>query len=194
MKTKICNTCKKSKSISEFYQQSDKRYYNPNCKECCRLKSKQPLTLYKESIPDGFKLCSKCYQIKLLEEFYNDKKLTLRKSSQCKKCIQMGNSKWLKKNKRQQSEYRKEHKLKTRYNITIEDYNKLLIKQNNICAICGKEEISTDCKGKIRKLSVDHNHSTGKVRGLLCGKCNQGIGNLDENIYNLKMAIRYLEK
>lgn len=52
--------------------------------------------------------------------------------------------------------------LKNRYNMTIEDYNKMLEKQNGLCAICREK----------KKLSVDHDHNTGKIRGLICTKCN----------------------
>lgn len=75
----------------------------------------------------------------------------------------------------------------TKYRLRVEQYNDLLQSQQGVCAICHKE-----CTVK-RSLAVDHNHETGKIRGLLCSKCNQALGLLG-TIENLKNAITYLEK
>jgi hypothetical protein len=72
-----------------------------------------------------------------------------------------------------------------RYNITEEQYQNLLTLQKNKCAICTREFVRTP--------HIDHNHTTGAVRGLLCYSCNGAIGNLQESIEILKNAIRYLE-
>lgn len=77
--------------------------------------------------------------------------------------------------------------LKKCYGITIDDYNKKLEHQDYKCAICNMPQ------GK-RALAVDHNHSTGQVRDLLCHKCNTSIGLMDENIDKIKSLISYLEK
>jgi hypothetical protein len=87
----------------------------------------------------------------------------------------------------------KEH-LKKSYNLTIEQYNEMLKQQNGVCAICGKEEITKDSLRNVRKLSVDHNHKTGKIRGLLCASCNHVLGNAKDNIEILLKAIAYLTK
>jgi hypothetical protein len=81
--------------------------------------------------------------------------------------------------------------LKLRYNITYEDYEKILEDQNYCCAICGEEE-----NGNSRtsgRLFVDHCHSTGKVRGLLCSRCNHGLGHFRDNPNLLNNAIQYLK-
>lgn len=80
-------------------------------------------------------------------------------------------------------------KLKTKYGISLEEYNDKLIKQNHKCAICGVDEIEQN-----RNLCVDHNHKTGKVRDLLCSPCNTGLGMFKENIDTLIQAISYLNK
>ena len=74
------------------------------------------------------------------------------------------------------------------YGIDMENYNNILSEQNNSCAICNKECVSG------RKLAVDHNHDTGEVRGLLCCKCNRGLGNFHDNLDLLRSAVLYLEK
>lgn len=79
-------------------------------------------------------------------------------------------------------------RLKSLYGITIEEYDRLLSLQNHVCGICGKRETTKD-----GYLHVDHCHRTGKVRGLLCGMCNIGIGLLGESVETLERAIRYLK-
>ena len=78
--------------------------------------------------------------------------------------------------------------------ITLGHYKQMFKEQNGVCAICGKEETRKTAKGAVCKLMVDHNHLTEKVRGLLCHKCNVGLGLMMDNIDNLKQAITYLRK
>lgn len=77
------------------------------------------------------------------------------------------------------------------YGITIEEYERLLKEQNGLCKICKQPE-SQIMRGKQKSLAVDHNHETGEIRGLLCGKCNSGIGMFRENTLLLSEAIKYL--
>jgi hypothetical protein len=83
---------------------------------------------------------------------------------------------------------KRNYHLKKTYNITTEVYDVLLLKQNGQCAICKKNQ--SDIK---RRLSVDHSHSNGKVRGLLCYNCNTAIGYFKENISCFLEAIKYLQ-
>jgi hypothetical protein len=76
-----------------------------------------------------------------------------------------------------------------RYGITVALYDELLARQGGGCAICGAPESGTARPS----LSVDHDHATGEVRGLLCFSCNAGIGMLGDNPEHLRTAIRYLE-
>lgn len=97
-------------------------------------------------------------------------------------------------------QYWKENKKKhqtcmRKYNYGVgKEFDDLLKTQKGLCAICGLPEV-VKRKGSIITLSVDHNHNTGKVRGLLCSKCNKALGflNVDNiGILNLQMAIKYL--
>lgn len=72
------------------------------------------------------------------------------------------------------------------FGLTPEDYQEMLAQQNNVCAICGRRD-------RNKSLAVDHNHTTGKVRGLLCGRCNTGLGQFQDDIRLLASAIVYLE-
>jgi hypothetical protein len=81
------------------------------------------------------------------------------------------------------------YEMQRKYNLAPEDYEKILQKQNNVCAICNNPAVN----GNSKSLAVDHDHATGNVRGLLCSNCNRGIGLLGDNIEILKSAITYLE-
>lgn len=78
--------------------------------------------------------------------------------------------------------------LKCTYGITLDDWNSLFEKQEGRCAICKRPQDYFE-----KSLAVDHNHKTGKVRGLLCENCNRAIGLLYDNIDSLRNAIDYLE-
>jgi hypothetical protein len=80
-----------------------------------------------------------------------------------------------------------------RYKITLDEYNQLFKDQFGVCKICGDKETST-LNGKVRKLTVDHDHKTGKVRGLLCNACNRGIGYMRDNSNILEKAVIYLKE
>lgn len=84
---------------------------------------------------------------------------------------------------------KKKQHLKYKYGIALNVYKALLVQQKYLCAICSEPETA-----KGYKLSVDHNHKTGIVRGLLCFSCNRGLGYFRENKKYLKNAISYLRK
>ena len=88
------------------------------------------------------------------------------------------------------------YNLTVRHGMSVETYNDLFEQQNGVCAICGQPETakSTSKRGGIKRLGVDHNHATGGNRGLLCVKCNSGMGKLNDSISLLRAAIAYLEK
>jgi len=78
--------------------------------------------------------------------------------------------------------------LKSRYGITLEEYEAMAQKQRNVCAICDQPE-----KDRYkRRLCVDHNHATGEIRGLLCHMCNTGLGKFIDNPVLLNSAAQYL--
>lgn len=135
------------------------------------------------------KKCTKCKEIKALSAFKAAKKKTDGLSSWCKKCsAKQTNDRYKEVHSKDPSYKEKawETKLKQLYKISKEDYNKLLKKQNNVCAICEKTNKDN------RRLAVDHCHETGKVRGLLCDRCNRGIGMFDEDPGIIHGACIYL--
>lgn len=96
----------------------------------------------------------------------------------------------------QQKEFYKNNKdekrknnYKAQYGIILEDYNEMFVNQNGCCKICGRHQ--SEFK---KTLCVDHCHTTGKVRGLLCSNCNIVLGQAKDDIEILKSAIKYLEE
>lgn len=124
------------------------------------------------------KVCKDCSIDKPLSEFYPQKqkhkdKVYLRYQSYCKPChyerTKVG---------------AREAQLKKNYGIGQAEYEQMFEAQNGVCKICSK--------GDSRKLSIDHNHTTGEVRALLCQNCNVGIGKFQEKVELLEKAIAYL--
>ena len=99
-------------------------------------------------------------------------------------------------------EYRRKHparekntQLKKDFGIDLQTYDGMLAEQDGRCAICGKKEEQKRWDGKGKKnLAVDHCHTTGKVRGLLCSKCNTGLGSFKEDPKIFLAALNYLNK
>lgn len=118
------------------------------------------------------KNCTKCKEEKPLDSFHKNHKNTDGYHYHCKHC-------------------RKEESLKI-YGLSLKEYDLLLEQQEGKCAICGTD----DPKGqsKAGRFYVDHNHTTGEVRGLLCNDCNTGIGLLKDNPEVLLKAALYLTK
>lgn len=126
------------------------------------------------------KKCSRCKKDKDLNLFNKNSSRKDGKQHMCKSC---------------ESEYGQENikRIKNRrreriYGISPEEYENILLKQNGKCAIC-KSDKSEFHNG----LHIDHNHNTGKIRGLLCLKCNSAIGKFKDSIEILQEAIKYLE-
>lgn len=147
------------------------------------------------------KKCSKCKKIypATTKYFQKDKSKSDGLYSSCKKCcnvqahIYLKDPKYKAKKKKYDAIRRKTVRphLKELYGITLSDYNKIWKKQNGVCAICGKPEMARNQFG-LKRLAVDHNHVTGKVRGLLCQKCNQTLGLINEDVNILETMIKFL--
>ena len=193
-KFKQCSKCKELKKIEEFKTDSSKNdYLYSSCKDCVKLCAKRRYNKKKKQILNQQK------------EWYAKNKNKVKKTralyyKKNKKKISIYNKKWCKRNTKKMKKYHKEYfrrpkvriyqknkDLIKKFNITLRDYNKLLKKQDYKCAICRKSQ-----KGSNQMLAVDHCHKTNKVRGLLCSKCNMGIGLLEDSISILQNAINYL--
>jgi hypothetical protein len=165
---KKCSKCLKFKKKSEFYSNKKRRGggLHHYCKVCARKQVKEH---YKNNKEKMTKIASKYY-------FKNKAKISKRVA------------KWKKNNPDKVKQHQRRARLKKSYGITEKEYDAMLMGQGKKCLIC--EEYIGYCG----ELVVDHNHSDGKVRGLLCHHCNRGLGCFKDSILNLKRAIMYLER
>ncbi len=152
------------------------------------------------------KKCSKCkkeYRA-TYEFFYRDKIAKSGLSSWCKKCkrkctTRYGGSHREEKNKRQRlwnrqhPDQARDYNLKRYFGKNLKWYDHMVKVQDGKCAICGEPE-TTKRSGKIKALAVDHDHATGKVRQLLCCRCNLVVGQAGEDRELLLKVMLYLEK
>lgn len=144
------------------------------------------------------KKCNKCLEVKSFAEFFKDKNHSTGHYSICKDCKKQSTYKWRSENPHKYNssmrEYRKNNKelfrnlqLKKNYGITLVEYNQILEKQDFRCWICKKINRSSK-----RDFPMDHNHKTGKPRGILCYGCNRSLHTLEtKNL--LEKALLYLD-
>lgn len=132
------------------------------------------------------KKCTKCLEAKEFSQFSNRGDYKHKLKSHCRKCVGIVSKKH-EKTRIKTPDSLKGSQLKkfwpTLTNLeALLEYKKLNNQQNGKCLICKKYEVVVDKKsGKVRELAVDHDHSTKKVRGLLCNKCNVALGMIKED-------------
>lgn len=178
MKSKCCSHCGTELIIDKNWTKANakKKYYL-----CRRCLSKHRKAYYRAN------------KAKIL--FYDKKYRTANKEYIANRI-----SAWRKANKEHLAGYERARRhanegsyvdyiLKWRYGITLADYDEMLEVQGNGCAICGKTPEENG-----QRLSVDHNHETGEVRGLLCRGCNSAIGHFKDSPERCLAAARYLQE
>lgn len=159
------------------------------------------------------KKCFSCKNILPYEMFYKQRKDSKYYASRCKPCKIKDTQEWQRLNpgrqetmrqlriQRDPEKYAEQQKIKNqrrkdngsiydwyfqrKYKISYEQYNKMHKEQAGLCAICSKPE-------NTKKLAVDHCHNTGRIRGLLCFRCNSALGKLQDSIELMQKAIIYL--
>lgn len=141
--------------------------------------------------------CSACKEWLPEEDYGSAPPAQLKKSSKrpvrynCKACHNEYIKKWQKTNERaikKNKSYTRERDLKRFYGISLEQYDQMNKAQEGKCALC-KEKCCSNTR-----LSVDHCHTTGLVRGLLCHRCNTALGLLKDNIQTVESALSYLKR
>lgn len=149
------------------------------------------------------KICSRCRASKQLQEYYRNKSYKNGRYSICIECCKKISRDLYRsdpnklKARRDKSHIkhptsRANTLMKHKYGITFDEFEKMLKKQNGVCGICGLPETRKHQSGTLKKLSIDHDHKTKIVRGLLCSACNHAIGLLKENVKIIENAALYL--
>lgn len=121
----------------------------------------------------GKKACTVCGVIKPLSDYPANSTKPDGCGEQCKPC-------------------KAARQVASRYGLTVAEYRDMSASQGDVCAICGKPEVSR-YREKVRELAVDHDHESGKIRGLLCNFCNRMLGLARDDIGILIAAAEYLE-
>ena len=145
-----------------------------NCRECKCDKTEKDI--FPSAIAKCDWLCRDC--TKKVKRPYRQKYYLEHKE----RCLKNSRA-WASVNKDRLVKANRKSHLKCKYNLTVEAYNKLLVDHNHECKICKSTW----------QLSVDHCHTTGKVRGILCRKCNSALGLLKENRQAIKNLLNYIE-
>jgi hypothetical protein len=141
----------------------------------------------------SLKACSACNESKPIGDFYlqstnPEHRAYGRPQGRCKICVRAQTGDYQRRNRERASEMQWSWRLKNQYGIAAEDYRQMLDDQLGACAICGGPPEG----GHGKKFHVDHCHATGRVRGLLCGLCNRGMGYLQDSPDLLLLAADYL--
>ncbi len=140
------------------------------------------------------KTCTVCKELLPLTEYHKSKASKDGYGYRCRSCDKKAREEYRDRNKERFAEVSRRKQLKHRYGITLEEYENMLNKQGGCCAICGSEENNTRGKRRGWNFAVDHCHTTGAVRGLLCNNCNRGLGLLGDTQEGLNRALNYLRR
>lgn len=136
-----------------------------------------------EVVAEGYKICYVCKCEKLITEFGRHSGRSDGCQTYCKQCAKEQQTKWY---------YQRKH------GISLEEREAMLVSQGGKCAICGNPTVFPTLKGRENNTGesavVDHCHASSKIRGVLCGHCNTGLGSFKDNLQSLLNAVDYLLK
>jgi hypothetical protein len=184
---KHCLDCGELKGFEEFPRTPRRRDGRGSyCKVCFSIRYRK----YRErkaaragrvireprDVPDGMRYCPTCEQTKALEEFPRSRSASQGRGAYCKPCHNERGKRYL-----ERVGGSRDYHLRRRYGLTSADVDAMIAAQGSTCATCdGKPE------------HVDHDHATGKVRGVLCFNCNQALGNVRDSMQTLTRLRSYL--
>lgn len=189
---RTCPICLLEKDETEFpsrYRWTGDGFIRGSCKQC-------HFAAFMRDAERHPKPCTRCGKAKTLAEYPRPK--NNRKCQYliwtCRECLNK-RSKARHHERKHEPDYRKQlHEVQKRrrakkYGLSVDDVEAMLKAQDGKCAICGEKN-----SGNRINLYVDHDHKTGKVRGLLCHHCNTGIGQLGDDIRLVQAAVEYLKR
>ncbi|MEW9551625.1 endonuclease domain-containing protein [Nonomuraea sp. NPDC050783] len=187
---KWCSDCGEVKDVSEFglnKRMADglARY----CKECFRRRRHESyrkrrteqgeVVRERIEVAEGQKYCPRCAEIKPIAEFGRNRSHEDGLTDYCKPC----HNQVMRDNRIKNHGSTRNYHLKRRYGITEDDFERMLARQGGLCAVCRR----------VPGTFVDHSHVTGRVRGVLCFNCNNGLGHFGDNTVLLELAALYLD-
>jgi hypothetical protein len=186
---KQCRCCGAEKAFSEFSPSKKNRDgLVSHCKACLRdrgardrdaRRGSPPSCKTARVTPEGMKWCPSCEAFLSVEAFGRNRSTADGRTAYCKPCHnEIGRT-----NRERRHGSTREYHLRRRYGIGVAEYDNMVEAQGGLCALCREREPE----------HVDHDHLTGRIRGVLCSCCNQGLGNFRDNVAALKAAIDYLE-
>ena len=191
--------------LEQFLKDNRAPYGRANKCKKCHTKQYRPGTFKEKPTLDGvecLRSCTRCdtkaYAIEDLNDFQRAKGAMFGRANLCKACAVLkalkNNSSKPDKTAEEEATYRRkqrERHLRKTYNLSLEDFAIMLESQNNTCKIC-KCEARSKRNSFRENLVVDHDHTTGEVRGLLCHRCNVGLGSFKDNLGLVATAAAYL--
>jgi hypothetical protein len=206
--SKTCRTCGETKTLDQFHKQfrHGKWRIRVHCRTCvsaARRAKHAPFRKRWPHEPANEKRCTKCGIVKSLEFFYPQRHGLFGCTACCRACSYTREAEL---ERRKDPEYLKErslcykrYKLQKLFGKHLSDEELLILQRDSLCSICGEKETAKHFNVKTKtlepcSLSIDHDHKTGKIRGLLCRHCNHGIGNFMDDPALLMKAALYLEE
>lgn len=167
---KVCTRCGFPKKLSEFHKDPRMRDGHLSwCKKCHSEQGKIRNKRYYDADPQRAIAKSRAWRLDNPDKY-----------KETKQRYAKNNSEKIKLDKRNRN-------LRKKYGISAQDFDEMVERQGGCCAICRKPP-----SGRWGQLVVDHSHSTGQVRGLLCNQCNSALGFLKDDPETLDRAIRYM--
>jgi hypothetical protein len=169
---RICKRCHDVKDITSFSKDATRvDGLHPHCKDCRRTYGTPARARARENV-----------------------ELKQRDNDTHKRYYARNRDRLIKNMPTRNPAYNKNSFLKSTYGITLAEFDALVEQQKGVCAICEKPETRKSRYGGTCRLHVDHDHNTGRVRGLLCHNCNSAIGHAKEDVNVLARSIIYLDK
>jgi hypothetical protein len=193
----FCAKCRVKKDESEY----GKSTTNPEkkatvCKACAR--SRQSIWEQENktrnlniAYPNGEFTCRTCFKTKPSIEFMRAAKTRSGFETECRECIRARDRRRYQRDKKKRLEQSKFGQIKWKYGLSKSDWEAMIQSAGGKCEICNSEFVFDKPRSHNRPC-VDHNHETGVVRGILCARCNQGLGLFCESVDSIKSAAKYL--
>lgn len=199
MEVRRCRVCSIEKPLTAFPKDGNRR--SSRCNTCAAVATRR----YNGVVDDPeMKRCNKCGETKPLNCYYKNPNGDRALYSVCKSCHRVRTSTYRQDNpqvnreagarwRAKHPDYRWATQLRLQWRMTPADYDALMRAQGGVCAICGHPERWMPKGKKTQRLAIDHDHATGFVRGLLCRRCNQMLGQYEDDAALLRRAADYLE-